>query len=65
MGKVYGVVVITRNVVTFDVDNCPSSLTDNLKNNVLVLREGLTDGINDSIGAIQKYLVLTLAKFTF
>ena len=32
----------------FGIDNGSSSHTDNSKNNVLVLGEGPTDGINDS-----------------
>ena len=35
---------------------------DNPKNNFLVLDEGLTGGINASIGTAEKKLVLTLVK---
>ena len=38
------------------------SHNDNRKNNFLVLAKGPTKGINDSIGAVGKKLVLTLAK---
>ena len=51
-----------RNVVIFGVDNSSSSHTDNKKNNLLVLGEGLINGINDSNGAAGKKLVLTLVK---
>ena len=43
-----------RNVVIFGVDNSLSSHIDNLKNNFLVLSEGLTEGINGSVGATGK-----------
>ena len=38
----------TRNVEIFGVDNSSSSLADNRKNNILVLGEGPTYGINGS-----------------
>ena len=53
-----------RNVVIFGVDNSSSYQTDNGKNNFLVLGEGPTQGINDSTGAAEKKLVLTLVKET-
>ena len=43
-----------RNVVIFGIDNSLSSHIDNLKNNFLVLSEGLTEGINGSVGATGK-----------
>ena len=43
-----------RNIVIRVVDNTSSSHIDNLKNNFLVLCEGLTEGINDSVGAAEK-----------
>ena len=46
-----------RNVVIFDVDNTSSSHTNNQKNNVLVLGEGPTKAINDSICAAEKTTV--------
>ena len=46
-----------RNVVIFDVDNTLSSHTNNQKNNVLVLGEGPTKAINDSICAAEKTTV--------
>ena len=46
-----------RNVVIFDVDNTLSSHANNQKNNVLVLGEGPTKAINDSICAAEKTTV--------
>ena len=43
-----------RNIVIRVVDNTSSSHIDNLKNNFLVLGEGLTEGINDGVGAAEK-----------
>ena len=43
-----------RNIVILVVDNTSSSHVDNLKNNFLVLGEGLTEGINDGVGAAEK-----------
>ena len=51
-----------RNVVIFAVNNTSLSHTGNRKNNFLVLSERPTDGINDSTGATEKSLVLTLVK---
>ena len=51
-----------RNNVNFGVDNKSLSHTNNRKNNFLVLGEVPTDGINDSTGAAEKKLVLTLVK---
>ena len=51
-----------RNVVIFVVDNTSSSYTDNRKNNFLVLGERPTDDINNSTGAAEKKLRLTLLK---
>ena len=47
----------------FVVDNTSSSHNDSHKNNVLVLGQGPTDGINDTVaGTEEKDLVLTLVK---
>ena len=43
-----------RNFVILGVDNTSSSHTDNRKNNVLVLGERPTEGIDDSVGAAEK-----------
>ena len=51
-----------RNVVIFGADNSSSSHTDNQRNKFLVLGERLTEGVNDSVGAAGKKIVLTLAK---
>ena len=51
-----------RNVVIFGVDNSSSYHTDNLKNNFLALDERPNQGINDSTGAADKKLVVTLVK---
>ena len=50
------------NVLILDVDNISSSHAYNRKNNFLVLGEGQTERINNSTGAAEKKLVLTLAK---
>ena len=42
---------VSRNVKIFGVDNSSLSHADNRKNKFLVLVEGATDDINDSIGA--------------
>ena len=43
---------VSRNVKIFGIDNSSSSHADNPKNKFLVLVEGATDDINDSIGAV-------------
>ena len=52
----------SRNVVTFGVDNSPSSHSDNRKNKFLVLGEGPTSDINSSFGSPEKSIVLILVK---
>ena len=42
---------VSRNVKIFGIDNSSSSHADNPKNKFLVLVEGATADINDSIGA--------------
>ena len=44
----------SRNIEFFCADNTSSSQTDNRPNNFLVLDEGLSDSINDSIGGAEK-----------
>ena len=51
-----------RNVIIFGVDNSSLPHIDNPKNNFLVLDEGPTEGINSSVGAAGKKLLLTLVK---
>ena len=51
-----------RNVTIFGVANSSSSHTDNCKNNFLVLGEGPTDDINDSIGAAEKKFSINFSK---
>ena len=51
-----------RNVIIFYVDDNSSSHAENCKNNVLVLSEGPTLGINGIFGSPEKSLVLTLVK---
>ena len=51
-----------ENVAIFGVDNISSSDIDNRKNNFVVLGEGSTGNINDSIGGAGKKLPLTLVK---
>ena len=56
-----------RNVIIFGIDNSSSSHSDNLKNTFLVLREGLTFGINGSLVLKKlsiKILVLILVNQT-
>ena len=52
----------TRNVIIFSVDNSSSSDTDNHKSGFLVLGEGPTDGINDSIGAADEKFRIYFSK---
>ena len=40
----------SRNVVMFDVENISSKYYANRKNNFLMLGQGTTDDINDSVG---------------
>ena len=49
-----------RNAIIFGVDNSPSSRTDNLKNDFLILGEGDTFGINGSFGASEKKIKFCL-----
>ena len=51
-----------RNVIIFGVDNSSSSHAGNLKNNLLVLGEGDTFGINGSFGAPEKKLSIHFSK---
>ena len=51
-----------RNFVVFGIDNASLSHTCYLKKNILVLGERQTEGINDSVGAAKKKLLLTLVK---
>ena len=51
-----------RNVVIFGVDSSSSSNNDSRKSNFLVLGDGPIDSINDSTGATEKSIVLTLVK---
>ena len=51
-----------RDVVIFGVDNSPSSHADNRKNNVLVIGEGDTFGINGSFGAPEKKFSINFSK---
>ena len=43
-----------RNAVIFGVDDSSSSLSDNRKNNFLILDESPTSDINDSFGTLEK-----------
>ena len=52
---------IARNVI-LSVDNSSSSLTDNPKNNFLVLSEGQTEGINGSVGTAEKKYSINFSK---
>ena len=52
----------TRNVIIFGVDNSSSSPSDNRKNNVLILGEGPTYGINGSFGSPEKKFSINFTK---
>ena len=45
-----------RNGIIFGVDNSSSSHSDNRKNNLLILGQGPTYGINRSFGSLEKKL---------
>ena len=51
-----------RYIVIFGFNITSSSYTDNQKNRFLVLGGGPTEGINDSVGAAEKSLILTSVK---
>ena len=51
-----------RNVRTFGVDNSSLCDADNLKNNLLVLGEGNTFGINGSFGAPEEKFSIYFSK---
>ena len=48
-----------RNVIIFGVNNSSSSHSVNRKNSFLILGEGLTYGINGSLGSPQKKFNIT------
>ena len=52
----------TRNVIIFGVDNSSSSHTNNPKNNILMLDEVPSDGINDSASAAGKIFSIRFHK---
>ena len=54
-----------KNVVVFEVDNILSSHTDNLKNDFIILGDGLTFGINERFGASEKKIKFSKAKTNF
>ena len=49
-----------RNIVIFGVNNTASIHNRKCKNNFLMLDEGLTDDINDSVGTADKKIALPL-----
>ena len=51
-----------RNIVIFGVNNTASVHNRKCKNNFLMLDEGLTDDINDSVGTADKKNSITFAK---
>ena len=51
-----------KNIKNFGADNSLSSHTDNCKNNFLLLGEGTTDDINDSVGAAEKKFTINFNK---
>ena len=61
MEKVTGV-LNARNVVIFGVHNSSLSHIDNSKNIFLVLGDGPAEGINGSVGAAEKKMILALVK---
>ena len=65
MEKVHGILLATLleiYVVDFGVDNSLPSHTDNRKNNILVLGEGLAGAINDSTGAAEAKSRINVSK---
>ena len=52
------------NFLAFEVDNSSSLLTDNIKNDFLILGNTDTFGINGSFFAPEKTLILVLVKQT-
>ena len=52
---------MARNFIIFGVDNSSSSHSDNFKNNFLILDEGLTYGVNGSLGSPQKKFDITFS----
>ena len=62
MEKVHGVLLMTmlKMFIIFSVDNSSTSHTNNRKNNIFVLREGPPQSINDSTGASEKKICLSL-----
>ena len=55
-----------RNVIILLVDNSSSSHTDNQKYNFLLLGEGPTEGINNSVGTAEENSInLSKAKTKF
>ena len=63
MEKVHGVLVMTLlKMLQLLVLIIVHPYTNNRKNNFLVLGEGPNEGINNSTGAAEKKLVLTLVK---
>ena len=51
-----------RNVIIFGIDNSSSSHIGNLKNDLLILGEGRTTGINGSFGASEKKIDISFSK---
>ena len=51
-----------KNIKIFSVDNSSSSHTDNCKNNLFVLGEGLTYDINGSFGTPEKEFSINFSK---
>ena len=64
MEKVHGVLLMTmlKMFIIFSVDNSSTSHTNNRKNDILVLREGPPQSINDSTGASEKKISTTFSK---
>ena len=52
----------SENVLIFAFDNNSLSHVDNHKNNLIVLVEGLTDDINDSVGTAEKEISINFTK---
>ena len=51
-----------RNVIVFGIDYISSSHSDNLKNKILVLDEGLTANIDGSVGTAKKKFSIRFSK---
>ena len=52
-----------RNVVIFGVDNTSSKHADNRKKDILVLDEGLTNGLDDTVTTAESNCSINITEF--